>query len=610
MKRNPQIAIGVTVVILVAIALVVRLLAGQEEKARMGEVGRAGESLISLIAMYPIGDFSGERSAFMLRTLSEYTSNTGFAYFFAHDAEGQPVAALASAEIAAAIPAEVQQRSVQSNGLTRQSFEDPASGSRIQEFSKPVFGNGLRTGTVRLGLRTSPTSLFSPQRVSLLATIAFFMLAVLIFGYYGVTLALRPVQNLHRDIEKTYPEPAHAPAGFLKGGPLSVIVENLEQSLGAIKERLGQIEGDNVDLASRLGAIGFERNQVFSILDSIQLGIVITDIQENVTHLNEFMSKLLKQPLEKLLDRPFGEILDNDDIAAFLSQQETLGRTTTLSHTETSFPELAPGEVFQVSASYLKDRQGSPIGKLVLLKNVTSEKLAEKAREDFIAQIAHELLTPLTNIRSYSEMLMDGEVDDLEMQKEFCNTINNETNRLTGLVKNLLNLSKMEMGSLTLEKGLVRTDVFADDCLAAIEATAREKQISIEKHLPDNPPSLYADKELLKAAVINVLGNALKYTPEKGNISFTIRDEDRMLIFEIADTGYGISEEDLPRIFEKFYRSSNPAVTEQAGTGLGLPMTAEIVHLHDGKIEVQSKLGEGARFSISIPREEYHLGKQ
>ncbi len=206
-------------------------------------------------------------------------------------------------------------------------------------------------------------------------------------------------------------------------------------------------------------------------------------------------------------------------------------------------------------------------------------------------------------------MLMDGEIEDSETQKEFYNTINSETTRLSRLIKDLLNFSKIEMGSLTLKMDLVKSDWLFDDCIAAVEGAAKKKNISIQKHLPDNFPSLVGDKDQLKGAVINILGNAVKYTPENGEIHFAITEENDMVIFDIKDTGYGMSEEDLSHIFDKFYRSSNPQISDQQGTGLGLAITSQIIGLHGGEIEVQSELDNGSHFTIKIPKGEVYLGK-
>jgi signal transduction histidine kinase len=118
------------------------------------------------------------------------------------------------------------------------------------------------------------------------------------------------------------------------------------------------------------------------------------------------------------------------------------------------------------------------------------------------------------------------------------------------------------------------------------------------------------DKELLKTAILNFLSNAVKYTPDNGKITLSLLEEDDQVVFEISDTGCGISEEDLPHIFDKFYRSEDPSVAEQTGSGIGLAMAAEIVHLHGGNIDVKSELKEGTQFTIRLPKEEYYLGKE
>jgi signal transduction histidine kinase len=302
--------------------------------------------------------------------------------------------------------------------------------------------------------------------------------------------------------------------------------------------------------------------------------------------------------------------LEHEEILSFAAGQEGGAQKTTRRDMETTFPSHAPGETFQVTLSYLDDGDGSITGKVICVKNVTSQKSVDRAKHEFVAHVAHELRAPLTTIKSYNEMLMDGEIRDLETQKEFYNTINQETDRLARLIENLLNMSKIEMGSLTIDRGLIKTDAFVKDCVAAIEAPAQKKHIAVEKKLPDKWPSLVGDKELLKVAMINILGNAVKYSPDDSTITFSLREADHTTVFDVIDQGYGISEEDLNHIFDSFYRSSDPNVSEQTGSGLGLAMTSEIVRLHGGHIEVQSTPGQGTHFSIRLPREDYQLGKQ
>jgi signal transduction histidine kinase len=608
--KTSRIVIAVIVLLVIGISVFTRIQIQQEKRYKIEDTLNKGNYLVSIISLHPIRDLEGDKRSFFLRTLTEYASYEGLVYFFIHDHTGHPLVSLAPSDLAAKIPNDIQVKSIYTMGLTGQTFKVGGSGHTIYEFAKPIFENGQRTGTVRLGLKLPPISLFSLERISHLATITFFIFAAMSLGYYGITLALKPLKNLNQDLRSTYIDSAPVVTNSVESGRIAPIIESLGQSLVQIKGRLNRIETDNMELTSKLGVITFEKNQIINILDSINFGIIITDIQGNVNHINYYMLNLLNRTLADVVDRPLAEILKHDEITSFISLQGTLEQSKTVNHIETTFPDLAPEETFQVSSSDLSDGEGDVIGKVIFAKNITMEKSAEKAKHEFITHVAHELRTPLTTIKSYNEMLMGGEIDDGETQKEFYNTISDETDRLSRLIENLLNISKMEIGSLSLNSGLVKTDWLVEDCMAAIEAPAQKKHITTEKNLPDKFPSLVGDKELLKVAVINILSNAVKYTPENGTITFSLNEQDNTIIFDVIDTGYGISQEDLPHVFDKFYRSADPNVAGQTGTGLGMAITSEIIHLHGGKIEVQSELGKGTRFTITLPKEQYYLGKQ
>lgn len=606
--KAPRIGIALFAVLIVGATILTLNLKRQDEKQNIQDLVNKGNYLVSLISLYPIMDFEAENRDFFLRTLTEYTSKEGFVYLFIHNDSGDALISLAARELSSKIPRDVQATSLASTGLSKQTYTIDGTKNTIFEFAKPVFKNGQRAGTLRLGLKLPPVSLFTWERVSFLATIAFFIFAALFICYYGITLALKPLKNLNKTFLAAGSDSAAADKDAGKIVRIAPIIQDLEEYLHQIKNKLKLIETDNVDLISKLGVTTFEKNKIIKILDSINFGIIITDSHENIDHINEYMLKLLGKAREDVLDRPLGEVVDHAEITSFVAHHDMIGQSKTIDRLESLFPEIPPGEVFKVSVGYLMGAENTPIGKIISFHNITVESLAEKAKHQFIAHVAHEILTPITNIKSYSEMLMDGEIQDADLQKEFYNTINEQTNRLADLIKNLLNISKMEMGSLTINKGLVKTDWLFEGCISSIEASALEKNITIVRHQPDIFPALIADKDLLKAAIINILGNALKYTPANGNITFSISEQNKMVIFDIIDSGYGISQEDLPHIFDKFYRSANPHITDQVGSGLGLAITAEIVHLHDGEISVQSELGEGTQFTIKLPKQEYYLG--
>ncbi len=394
------------------------------------------------------------------------------------------------------------------------------------------------------------------------------------------------------------------------GESIGLTIKSFEHTLVKIQEKLTKIETDNVALASKLGVTTFEKNQVVNILDSINFGIVITDIQDTVSLMNKYLLRLLHRKQEDVRDHPLADILEHDEILSFISELESGQQNNNAQHLETTFPDLAPGDIFSVSLIVLKDGEGRFVGKMISIRKITREKAAEEAQREFITHIAHELKTPLTSIKSYSEMLMDGDIDDAEMKKEFYNTINAEADRLTALIQNTLSISRIEMGCLMLNKGLVKTDWLAEDSIAAVETAAQKKHIILDKNFPEVFPTLVGDKELLKVAIINFLSNAVKYTPENGKITFSLTDLNGSVVFDVIDTGVGISHDDLPHIFERSFRSLDPKIRDQSGSGLGLAIASEIIHLHGGEIEVESEPGEGTHFLIRFPKEDYCIGKQ
>lgn len=605
--KLPKITLAISILFIVGMILLSRFLITQEVKTNIRIVQEKGITLVNLLSLYPMMDYTPEKRAFFLQSLMSYH---GLLYLLVHDKEGRIILNLAPSDILSNIPPDIQNTSVYSIGITSQSFAVKHLQATVYEFAKPVFKDGQKTGTIRVGFKLPAASIFSLERMSFLAMVAFFILSAALFVYYGIALAMKPLRNKRRDFFQANGNSRDIGKEPAKGDNLIPMIEDLEQSLSFMQKKLNEMRITNIELNSKVGVMSFEKNQFVRILDSMNFGILIMDMHNNVRNINEHLLKLFDRKRETVIDHPLKDAIRHDDLISFIIRQDTIQYQGNMNYQDMSFPDQAQGEIFRVTLSHFMGAEETPIGKVITFRNITSVKMVQKAQQEFIAHVAHELRTPLTNIKSYSEMLMDQEVESAEMQKEFYNTINQETTRLADLVQSLMSLSRMEMGGLTLNKGLLRTDWLVEGSLSAVEASAHDKRITIEKKLPDVFPSILADKELLKSAIINILGNAVKYTPADGKIIFSIFEQDNTIVIEITDTGYGLAPEDLPHIFEKFYRSNNPQVAAQTGSGLGLSIAAEIVHLHNGEIEVQSKLGEGSRFTIKIPKEDYLLGNQ
>lgn len=223
-------------------------------------------------------------------------------------------------------------------------------------------------------------------------------------------------------------------------------------------------------------------------------------------------------------------------------------------------------------------------------------------RRDFVANVSHELRTPVAVIKGYAETLLDGALDDTpERGRHFVSIIAGHAERLTNLINDILTLSKLEArdAALTLHPldlcGTIRK------AQMLMEDHARTKGIRLNATCPESVPKVMADQGQLEQVLLNLLDNAIKYTPDGGDIAIRTRQENKRVVIEVSDTGIGIPSKDLKRIFERFYRVDEGRSREQGGTGLGLAIVKHIVQLHGGEITVTSEAGKGSTFTVTLP---------
>jgi signal transduction histidine kinase len=235
------------------------------------------------------------------------------------------------------------------------------------------------------------------------------------------------------------------------------------------------------------------------------------------------------------------------------------------------------------------------------IRDVTQQKLAEEMRDQFVDTATHELRTPLANIKAYAETLALADVIDVEQQKQFLNTINSEATRLARFVDDLLSVSSMELGSLSLNKQVTDLGRMLNEVLAKIRPQVDEKRLTLEVALPEKMPEPEMDKDKIATVLVNLLGNAVKYTPTNGRVIFRVNITDKQIEISVEDTGVGIAADELEKVFDKFFRSSDPRVQEQTGTGLGLALAQEVVRLHGGRIDVKSEINKGSTFTVLLP---------
>ncbi len=349
---------------------------------------------------------------------------------------------------------------------------------------------------------------------------------------------------------------------------------------------------------------GFRQRKADQILNSLPEGIALGDAQGRITLANHALATLMETEAgsESLSGRTMEEVLGLDADSPggrTLADPDARSRTVVV---EIARSGDASQGVLRVARHPLRGAKGMPAtGHVWSVRDVTQQKLAEQMRNQFVNSATHELRTPLANIKAYAETLVLSEMLDVEKQKQFCNTINAEATRLARFIDDLLSISSMEVGSLS----LARQETDIERLLREVQEKARpqmaQKKIVLRCALPEKLPKLRIDKDKIVATLVNLLGNAAKYTPEGGQVDFKVQVKSDALQIDVEDTGIGIAAEELPRIFEKFFRSSDPRVQQETGSGLGLSLAQEVVRLHGGKLTVQSELNKGSRFTVALP---------
>lgn len=263
---------------------------------------------------------------------------------------------------------------------------------------------------------------------------------------------------------------------------------------------------------------------------------------------------------------------------------------------KTQLGEMALSIVF---APFFSDEL-SPMGIIMIIRNITDSVNTDNVRKEFVANVSHELKTPLTSIRGYSETIMNGDLTYQEIIK-FSKVINQEANRMSRLVSDLLQLSKMDYNRMSWNKATLNTvDVLKRVC-EKVRFEAEEKKHKLELICAENTPTIYADKDSIEQIVINILTNSIKYTPEGGLIRIYAGPIQDRVYIKVIDNGIGIPQKDLGRIFERFYRVDKARSRKMGGTGLGLSIVKEMVDGNNGTINIDSKLNEGTEVTMTFP---------
>ncbi len=359
-------------------------------------------------------------------------------------------------------------------------------------------------------------------------------------------------------------------------------------------------------LEERILTIQRQQNELEAVLGSMQEGVLAVDNDRVVINVNQTCAMLLGLEPGELDGRVVHEVVRKPDLLEFVESS-------------LSSPSSVEGDILirgeedrwlNVNGTPLHDARQRKIGALIVLHDVTRLRRLESVRRDFVANVSHELKTPITSIKGFVETLIDGALDDQENAARFLEIIARQVNRLDAIIEDLLVLSRLEkgpddQGASRLEPGSVRTVL--ESAIEMCEAKAAEKGIEVQL---EPPPDLMApmNGHLLEQAVVNLVDNAIKYSGPGGRVRVRAMRDGSRVVIQVQDCGCGIERKHLARLFERFYRVDKARSRELGGTGLGLAIVRHIALVHGGEVSVESEIGVGSTFFVSLPSVSAEVG--
>jgi two-component system, OmpR family, phosphate regulon sensor histidine kinase PhoR len=469
---------------------------------------------------------------------------------------------------------------------------DPASGEVRVFAAAPIVGpDGRVAGVVQVSAPEAWVWRQLHRMAPALGTaMALGMIAALIIGTRLSRRITRPLEEFGHVAERI------SAGDFAGRAPADDTVElgRLARTFNTMADRL----------EDTIAQIQAERNTLEAIVSGMTDAVIATDEQGRIMLLNRAAEEMLRLDRPEALGHPAREVI-RGRLAALLGEAGTNGRA--------GAEELPPGEagdrVLEVHCAPITNAPGGVIGAVAVLRDVTELRQTERLRRELTVNVSHELRTPLTSIKGFTETLLDGAMTDEITARRFLSIINSEADRLVKLVDDLLDLSRLESKRVTLDLRPVDVGALVADTVERLRPLAQSSGVAL--HAVASPGiRIAADADRLQQVLTNLIDNAVKYTPTGGRIEVRADADNGAVAVSVADTGKGIRPEDLPHVFDRFYRADRSRTrgpsagvgNRSGGTGLGLAIARHIVEAHGGRISVRSRLDEGTTFTFTLPR--------
>ncbi len=446
---------------------------------------------------------------------------------------------------------------------------------------------------VRGVLRTSvPLTAIETELHSLYSRIAMGIVVVIIFAsamtFYIARKISQPLERMKYDSLR-----------FAHGDFKEKIIVAGSEEIVALAQAMNRMA---IQLDERMRAVQGKSNELETVLSSMIEGVIAVDLVEKVLYMNGAAQKQLDIEQQEVQDKGLLEVVRNIELLRFI--QHTLLQDQQTEKTIVFHLGKRDEKILQVHGAQLFDATKKRIGALVVTNDVSRLLRLENLRRDFVANVSHELKTPITSIKGYVETLLDETDEHPQHVKDFLEIISKQTNRLQAIVEDLLSLAKIEQKSDGREQMLLEKGRIIDVLYAAIEACslkAADRNIQISLHCEEYFQTMI-NGPLMEQAVINLLDNAIKYSKPGGEVGIEASVIENDILISIKDSGLGIPPDHLERLFERFYVVDKGRSRESGGTGLGLAIVKHIVQAHGGNVTVESEPNQGSTFTLYLPR--------
>ena len=373
-----------------------------------------------------------------------------------------------------------------------------------------------------------------------------------------------------------------------------------------LEKRVLQREAEDLrrEKEKSLKDVAHEKSRIITIINCMADGVLVTDRDSRIVLHNPSATKLLEMESLPIINMPLYECIKNQDLAdAVVTALNTEESEYHQISQEITSREGSGGFFLRADTAPVLNEEGKVMGSVTVLHDITQEKELNRMKSDFLTMVSHELRAPVSAIQQQLSVIQGGMAGAItKKQGNMLNRAKERTKGILDLINDLLNVSKIDSGIVVQHKEpLLLKDVVERAC-QLMEPEAEAKGVELKLETVDPLPLVNADRENMAQVFINLISNAVKYNVEGGSVTISIQTKGEFVRISVADTGIGVPEKDLPKIFNRFYRVKNPQTRMIIGTGLGLPIVKGIVEAHHGSISIKSKEGEGATFTVLLPR--------